>query len=197
MTLNIPKCKTLNISGEKSPSNGEYHLDGTLLTTASETIDLGITMWSENRNQISLRANRTVGLIRRICRDISNTDTSKLLDCSIFWPKLEYASELWSPYTCKDERLLENVQRRATKFILNYPKGRSYKDRLLKLNQLPLEYRRELKDLVVIFKAKAGLVDLGHQGFFRQTEIHIRTRNACKFNYHIPYAKAPSPHPQR
>ena len=85
--------------------------------------------------------------------------------------------------------MLENVQGRATKFILNYPKGRSYKDRLLKLTLLPLEYRRELKDLVLIIKAKAGLVDLGHHGFFRQTEIHHRTRNACKFNYHIPYAK--------
>ena len=67
-------------------------------------------------------------------------------------------SELWSPFTCKDKLLLENVQRRARKFILNYPKDMSYKDRLLKLNLLPLEYRRDLKDLVLIFKARAGHV---------------------------------------
>ena len=65
----------------------------------------------------------------------------------------------------------------------------SYKDRLLKLNLLPLEYRRNEKDLVLIFKARAGHVDLGHHDFFRQTEIRYRTRNACKFNYHIPCAK--------
>ena len=85
--------------------------------------------------------------------------------------------------------MLENVQRRATKFILNYPKDMPYKVRLLKLNLLPLEYRRYLKDLVLIFKARAGHVDLGHHDFCRQTEIHHCTRNACKFNYHIPCAK--------
>ena len=194
MSLSIPKCKTLNISRKKSPSNRDYHLDGTPLTTVSETILLGITItnnlqWSQHIKQISLRANRTLGLTRRVCRDISDTNTRKLFYCSIVRPKLEYASELCSPYTCKDKLLLENVQRRATKFIFNYPKGMSYKDRLLKLDLLPLEYRRNLKDLVLIFKAKAGHVDLGHHDFFRQTEIHHRTRNACKFNYHIPCAK--------
>ena len=102
MSLSIPKCKTLDISRKKSPSNRVYHLDGTLLTTVSETIDVGITItdnlqWSQHIKQISLRANRTLGLIHRICRDISDTNTRKLLDCSIVRPKLEYASELWSP----------------------------------------------------------------------------------------------------
>ena len=50
----------------------------------------------------------------------------------------------------------------------------SYKDRFLKLNLLPLRYRMDLKDLVIIFKAK------GYQDFHLQTEIHHRTRNACK-----------------
>ena len=170
MSLSIPKCKTLSISRKKSPSNREYLLDGTLLTTVSETINLGITItdnlqWSQHIKQISLKANRTLGLIRRICRDISDTNTRKLLYCSIVRPKLEYASELWSPCTCKDKLLLETVQRRATKFILNYPKDMSYKDRLLKLNILPLECKRNLKDLVLIFKARAGHVDLGHYDF--------------------------------
>ena len=194
MNLSIPKYKTLIISRKRSRPSREYHLDGTLLTTVSETIDLGITItgnlqWSQHIKQISLRANRTLGHIRRLCRDISDTNTRTLLYCSIVRPKLEYASELCSPYTGKDKLFPENVQRRATKFILNYPKDMSYKDRLLKLNLLPLEYRRNLKDLVLIFKATAGHVDLAHHDFFQQTEIHHRTRNAYKFNYHIPGAK--------
>ena len=99
MSLSIPKCKTLNISRKKSQPSREYLLDGTLLTTVSETIDLGITItdnlqWSQHIKQISLRANRTLGLIRRICRDISDTNTRKPVSyCSIVRPKLEYASE--------------------------------------------------------------------------------------------------------
>ena len=179
MSLSIPKCKTLSISRKKPQSNREHHLDGTLITTASKTSDLGRTItdnlqWSQGINQISLRANGTLGLIHRICRDISDTYTRKLLYCSTVRPKLENASELWFPSTCKDKI---NVQRRATTFLLNYPKDMSYKDRLLKLNLLPLEYRRDMKDLVLIFKPNAGHVDLGHQHVFRQTEIHHRTRN--------------------
>ena len=57
--------KVPNISSKKSLSNREYQIDGTLLTTASETIDLGITItdnlqWSELINQIFLRANHTL-----------------------------------------------------------------------------------------------------------------------------------------
>lgn len=48
---------------------------------------------------------------------------------------------------------------------MNYPKDMSYNDRLLTLNLLPLEYRRDLKDLVVILKAKVSPVDLDHQDF--------------------------------
>ena len=66
----------------------------------------------------------------------------------------------------KDKLLQENVQRRASKFILNYPKDMSYKDRLLNFDLLPQEYRTDLKDLVLILKAKVGNVDLVHQGFY-------------------------------
>ena len=51
---------------------------------------------------------------------------------------------------------MENVQRRATKFILNYPPRdvNTYRDRLISLNILPLEHRRELYDLTLLYKIK-------------------------------------------
>ena len=149
MCLSIPKCKALNISRKKTPTKREYHLNGSPLATVSEIKDLGITVtntlqWSQHIKLISSKANRTLGLIRRVCRDINDPDIKKLLYYSIVRPQLEYACELWSPYTSKDKKLLsENVQRRATKFILNYPKDRSYRERLLKPSLLPIEYRRK------------------------------------------------------
>ena len=108
---------------------------------SSETNEVGITItdhlqWFRHIKQISLQANRTLDLIHRICRDISNTEIRKLLYCSIVRLKLEYA-----------KLLLNNVQRRAKKFILSYVKDMPHKDCLHILNILPLEYRRELKDL--------------------------------------------------
>ena len=53
----------------------------------------------------------------------------------------------------------EGVQRRAPKFILNYPSD-CYKERLTKLNLLPLEYRRDMKYLIFLFKGKLGLFNI-------------------------------------
>jgi hypothetical protein len=66
--------------------------------------------------------NKTLGLIKRVCaRDVVDANTRKLLYCAVVRPNLEYASCMWSPYSAKQRKLIENVQRRATKFIVNYP----------------------------------------------------------------------------
>ena len=65
----------------------------------------------------------------------------------------------------------------------------SYRDRLVKLSLLPLEYRREMKDLVLIYNARAGYIDLGHQYFFYQNVGLTKTRNSSELNYKIPHGK--------
>ena len=194
MCLSIPKCKALNISRKKIPTKREYHLNGSPLATVSKIKDLGITVTntlqgSQHIKLISSKANKMLGLIRRVCSDINDPDIKKLLYCSIVQPQLEYACELWSPYTSKDKLLPENVQCNATKFILNYARDISYRDRLLKRSLLPLEYRREMKDLVLIYNARAGYIDLGHQDFFCQTVVRQKMCNSSELNYQIPHAK--------
>ena len=139
MCLSILKYKALNISRKKIPTKREYHLNGSPLATVSEIKNLSIIVtntlqWSQHMKLISSKANRTLGLIGRVCRDINNPNIKKLLYCSIVQPQLEYACELWSPYTSKDKQLQKNVQCRATKFILNYPRDMLYSDRLFKLS---------------------------------------------------------------
>ena len=91
------------VSRRKIPTRREHHLSGSPLATVSEIKDLGITVtntlhWSQHIKLISSKANRTLGFIRRVCRDINDPDTKKLLYCSVVRPQLEYACELWSPY---------------------------------------------------------------------------------------------------
>lgn len=55
---------------------------------------------------------------------------------------------------------IENIQRRATKFILNHPDRKtSYTARLKTLSLLPLEFRREVHDLVILYKIRSGLIN--------------------------------------
>jgi hypothetical protein len=58
---------------------------------------------------------------------------------------LSYASEIWAPQSCRmDLKLLESVQRRATRFILNCSNDHhvrpNYKSHLITLNLLPISY---------------------------------------------------------
>jgi hypothetical protein len=63
------------------------------------------------------------------------------------------------PYSAKQRKLIETVPRRATKFIANYPpRDVTYRDRLVSLNILPLEHRRELYDLTLLYKIKNNLI---------------------------------------
>jgi len=65
---------------------------------------------------------------------------------------LMYCSCLWRPYLLTDIDLLERLQRRATKYILNdYTSG--YKQRLLKLELLPLMYIYDLTDIMFFIKS--------------------------------------------
>ena len=81
-----------------------------------------------------------LGLIRRslsFSRTVS-VPVRKLLYISLVRSHLTYCSVIWRPYLRKDILILEQVQRRATKFrILNYF-VMDYKTRLLTLNLLSL-----------------------------------------------------------
>ena len=71
---------------------------------------------------------------------------------SLVWSQLLYCSQVWRPCLIQDIILLERVQRRATKYILN-DYTLSYRTRLLKLEMLPLMYIFELNDLLFFIKS--------------------------------------------
>ena len=71
---------------------------------------------------------------------------------------------------------MENIQRHATKFILNYPPREvSYINRLNQLNLLPLDFLRQMHDLVVLFKYKTGTVTSNFGHFIQTATRHYRT----------------------
>ena len=152
------------ISRKNLKNRTTYHLDGQQLEQVSHITDIGITVsndlsWSRHIELTKAKASKTLGLIKRICRDINDFPT-KILYRTLVKPKLEYASSIWSPDTVKHRSLIEKIQRRATKFILNYPKERPYTERLMKTNLLPLEFRQQFSDLLLVFKSKTGHIPM-------------------------------------
>ena len=154
----------MRFSHKKSITGIHYDMNGVLLDRVRSVKDLGILVtddlrWAQHISEITLKANRTLGLVKRVCRDIKDVHIRKALYCWLIRPQLEYATELWSPNQVKYKRMLEDIQRRATKFILDYPLHCSYTERLVKLNLFPLEHRRMWNDLVFFFKCQHGLYD--------------------------------------
>ena len=108
-----------------------------------------------------------------------------ILYCTLVRPILEYASKLWSLYTVKHRQVIENLRRRATKFILNYPQNLKYVDRLRKINILPLEFRRNISDLCLVFESRIGAITMDVNNFIYTYEPGYKLRNYDKNNYNL------------
>ena len=78
---------------------------------------------------------------------------------SLVRPYLEYGVEIWSPTSKKNIRLLESVQRRATRLIPEIS-HLPYEDRLAHLKLPSLVYRRHRGDMIQAFKYMNNIWDI-------------------------------------
>ena len=90
-------------------------------------------------------------------------------------PHVEYCVSAWSPYYKKYKELLEKVQRRFAKMIVNMD-GLSYEDRLQSLNLWSLEERRNRQGLIEVFKMAKGMTRIRLQELFTLEENMKGTR---------------------
>ena len=120
------------------------------LRIISSSKDLGITVlkdlkWTAHIAQVVAKSKRMLGFLKRNCLGDLNKESLKLLYISIVCSNLSYALQLWAPQSPTLMLELENIQRRATRFICKNSKL-SNKDRFLNLNLLPLNYWLEYLD---------------------------------------------------
>ena len=107
-TFSTIKCKVLNISRKIKSHIRPYVLDGNPLEVVTDRMDLGILVtnnlsWSKHVEWMTTKGNRTLGLVRRMCRHTVSLDVKKVLYCTLVRSRWEYACELWSPYTIKEK----------------------------------------------------------------------------------------------
>ena len=103
-------------------------------------------------NYITSKAYNMLGLVRRSFSNQLPVAVKKSLYLSLVRSHLLYCSVIWRPHLVKDILLLENIQRRATKYILN-DFSSDYKSRLLSLNLLPLSMVLQLSDIIFFLKS--------------------------------------------
>ena len=85
------------------------------------------------------KANRLMGLTRR-SYNFLDIVSFKYLFISLVRPHLEYCVVIWYPLLKKDEDLIENVFRRASKMLLRLS-NLTYEETLLKIEIPSMKYR--------------------------------------------------------
>ena len=141
LPLNEMKCHFNSIACD-------YYLNYSTLSVDTSHRDLGVVFsedlkWGPHHKLITSRSYKILGLLRRIFTKISCVQSKRVLYITLVKPHLLYCSPLWHPYLLSDIKLLETVQRRATKFIVG-DNSLDYKERLLNCNLLPLMMEYEI-----------------------------------------------------
>ena len=136
--------------------NPVYYIRDSVIKASKAHCDLGVILtsdlsWSAHYNKICSSAYRSLYMIRRSFSLSLPTALKKHLYLSLVRSHLTYCSQIWRPNHVKDILIIERVQHRATKYILQDYRS-DYKSRLTSLNLLPLMYWFELQDLLFLVK---------------------------------------------
>ena len=138
-------------------ASGRYCICCSNIVTLESHNDLGVTLtnslsWSPHIKNILSKAYRTLGMIKRAISSHSSVQIKLPLYISLVRSHLLYCSSIWRPNLVKDSSALEHLQRRASKYILNYPTDMDYKMRLLNLKLLPITLFLEVQDILLFVK---------------------------------------------
>jgi hypothetical protein len=183
LSINVCKCCVLStVSSKRTSHSGSnnYYLNGVLLTTNVNVLDLGITIsadlsYNAHINNIVAKAlQRSSTLFRGFAS--RNLQLMRKAFITYIRPIVEYNSILWSPNLVYLIDLIESVQRKFTKRITSLS-SLPYSSRLNRLNLQPLELRRLHLDLTNYYKILNGMSPLTPTDYFIIYSPIISTRS--------------------
>ncbi|CAK1599103.1 unnamed protein product [Parnassius mnemosyne] len=168
MTLNADKCHDIKFSRKKTSLATTYYIDGRILSEVPHIRDLGVTLDNKLRYNIHIdnvvnKGFRTLGFLFRNCKQFRDTRTKIIIYSALVRSILEYCSVVWNPHFNIYSHRIEKIQKRFLSY-LSYDHNlvkilRTYEDRLNYFNVQPLSNRRQLLDLIFLYKLVNGVID--------------------------------------
>jgi len=159
MCFSPAKSVYMRITRKHNPIVYNYSINSTPIEEVQATKYLGLTItkdlsWSTH---ITSKALSVKGFLQR------NLKPCPILKCynTMIRPILEYASPVWSPHTRRDIEKLEQVQRQSARFIIgDFSRFSSVTSMLNDLNIPSLEHRRQLSNIILLYKVIHNLIDI-------------------------------------
>jgi len=123
LSINVQKCVLSTAINKRTSHSGsyKYYLNGVLLTTNVNVLDLGITISADLSDNVHIN-NIVARTLQRSCtlfRGFPSRNLQLMRKAFVTYiePILEYNSILWSPNLVYLIDLIESVQRKFTKRI--------------------------------------------------------------------------------
>ena len=180
--FNPSKCVVMHITRARHPINSQYTMPNQTLDTVDTARYLGVDIsgnlnFNQHINKITSNANKTLGFLKRNIRT-KNADVRRAAYKSLLRPQVEYASNVWSPYTKQGINKVEMVQRRAIRWTMNnYSPHASVTDMQTQLCWRSLEQRKADARLIVLYKIINGFVAIPLPSYFHQPTRLTRHRH--------------------
>ena len=123
MQFNADKYFSIHLTKKRKTAEFNYTLHDHILEVTKDSKYLGVTFrsdlsWNSHINNISAKANRTIGFLRRNIHSCPK-EVKAAAYTTLVRPSIEYASSVWDPYTRNNIHQLEAIQRRAARFVYN------------------------------------------------------------------------------
>ena len=192
LRFNVKKCEVLSVTRKQRPIVNNYLLDGHPIKRANQQSDLGVIIshdlkWHEHIHHVLSKGYRMLGFLRRNAKNF-DVRAKRTLYNTLVRSHVGYASQVWAPSMVGDIKSVENLQRRSTRFILPNS-ALNYRERLLKLNLLPVSYWHEINDLVFYFKCSKGLYHFSTDDYVKPKPVSRFTRNSHNMDLLVPLTK--------
>ena len=183
MSFNPSKCSVIRVTAGKRKKvyQSSYRLHGQELEVVDSSKYLGVKVtndltWSSYLADVAGKANRSLGFLCRNFKQCTK-DVKAARYTTMVRPVLDYASTVWDPHKQGYIKTLEQLQRRAARYVCNYYTSRTpgcVSAMVEDIGWESLQDRRYTARVSLLYKIQHGLVDVESFRYMRPSDSRTR-----------------------